>query len=202
MLIDKTAVIQDNVTLGKNVIVGPYSVIYSGTVLEDNVIIRSHCAIGTAPEILSDSSTTNLIIKEGTVVNSFVNINLGSSTETQIGKDCFIMNHSYIAHDCVIGDRSIVSSGVRVSGHSLIGSESYLGINSSIHQHSKIGDLCVIGANSFAKGTLQSGLIYVGNPALPIKINQIGFDRSNHTIDFQKKIIDKIRNTYPEFIAE
>ena len=42
------------------------------------------------------------------------------------------MNHSYIAHDCLIGDGSTIASGAKISGTVHVGKEVYLGTNSSV----------------------------------------------------------------------
>ena len=178
MSIHNTAVIEKGVEIGSGVSVGEYSVIYSGTTIKDNVKIGSHCSIGSEPEIINNELQSELIINENTTINSFVSINLGTRTNTEIGKDCFIMNHSYIAHDTLIGDGSLIASGVKISGSVNIGKEVYLGANSSVHQNSKLDDLCLLGANSFAKGSLLKGLIYAGVPAIPKKINIVGIERS------------------------
>lgn len=193
MSIHKTAIIHDNVEIGSNVSIGEYSIIYPGTLIKNNVKIGSHNSIGTKPESKFNKSQSNLTIDENTVVTDFVSINNGSTAETYIGKNCFIMNHSYIAHDVKIMDNSIITSGVRILGFVIIGKEVYLGANCTVHQNSLIGDLALIGANSFLKGEAYSGLVYVGIPAIPKKINEVGIERSSINNAEIQKILENAR---------
>ena len=98
------------------------------------------------------------------------------------------MNHSHIAHDCLIKKNSIISANVTLAGHVEIGKESFMGIESSAHQHTSVGDLTIVGANSFAKGDLGPCLKYVGNPAKPIGINEVGIKNSQLDYDYIEKL--------------
>ena len=88
------------------------------------------------------------------------------------------MNHSHIAHDCILMKNSIISANVTLAGNVEVGEESFLGIESSVHQNTKIGDLTILGANSFGKGNLGPCLKYIGNPAVPISINKYAINIS------------------------
>lgn len=195
MSIHNTAIVEKNVEIGSGVSIGEYSVIYSGTIIKDNVKIGSHCSIGTYPEIIDNKKNSKLIINENTTINSFVSINLGTKTNTEIGKSCYIMNHSYIAHDCLIGDGSTIASGAKISGTVHVGKEVYLGTNSSVHQNSNLDDLCLLGSNSFAKGNLLKGLIYVGVPAVPKKINIVGIERSKLDRDYLDRVFEEAKKS-------
>ena len=105
------------------------------------------------------------------------------------------MSHTFIAHDCLVGEKSVITSGVRVLGNVTIGREVYLGANSVVHQNCTVGDLSLLGANSLAKDILKSGIIYTGNPSAP-KINQIGFERSK----LDENLKDKIKQRAEEFL--
>ena len=61
-------------------------------------------------------------------------------------------------------------------------------MNASIHQHSKIGKCCLIGAGSFFKGETPSGITWGGVPAKPIKVNNIGIERSG-LLNNEKELI-------------
>lgn len=196
MLIDKTAIIHKDTEIGEGVSIGEYSVIHSGTIIKDNVKIGSHCSIGTDPEIINNDFKSGLVIKEHTLINNFVSINLGTKKNTEIGKECYIMSHTFIAHDCSVGEKSVITSGVRILGNTTIGREVYLGANSVVHQNCTVGDLSLLGANSLAKDTLKSGIIYAGNPSVPKKINQIGFEKSKLDGNFK----DKIKQQAEEFL--
>ena len=53
------------------------------------------------------------------------------------------MSHTFIAHDCLIGEKSVIL----FLGNATIGREVYLGANSVVHQNCTVGDLSLLGAN-------------------------------------------------------
>ena len=61
-----------------------------------------------------------LVINKNTTITDHVSINLGTDKDTFIG-ELHIMNHSYIAHDVEVGDRSIIAPGTKVLGRAVLG---------------------------------------------------------------------------------
>jgi len=82
--IHKSAVLADDVTLGKNVSIGANSVIESGVKLDDNVSIGAGCFIGK-----------NVSIGEGTTLWS----NISIYHEVVIGQACLIQANTVIGSD-------------------------------------------------------------------------------------------------------
>ena len=195
MNIHKTTIIHDGVELGSNIIIGEYTIIYSGTTIHDNVKIGSHCSIGSNPEIINNQVTLGLVINKNTTITDHVSINLGTDKDTFIGEGCYIMNHSYIAHDVEVGDRSIIAPGTKVLGRAVLGKEVYLGANSVVHQETVVGELTLLAAGSFCKGILDSCQIYAGSPAKPKKINQVGIQRSKINKEEIENLINNIDNS-------
>ncbi len=62
---------------------------------------------------------TTLEIGEGTVIREYATLNSGTnhSKKTVVGKDCFLMAYSHIAHDCQIGNDVIIANSVHMGGH-------------------------------------------------------------------------------------
>ena len=173
-----TVIIEEGAKIGDGVSIGHNTVIFSGVVIKDKVTIGSNCLIGSDPESKYNESIKGLIIHQNAIVTDFVSINLGTVRDTEIREDCYVMNNSYIAHDVILEPSVIITSSVNILGGSYIGEEAYIGVNSAVHQNSKIGKLTLLGANSYAKGELAAGLIYIGSPAVPLKINKLGIERS------------------------
>ena len=98
---------------------------------------RRHCSIGTDPEIINNEFKSRLVINEHTIINNFVSIT--GTKNTEIDKECYIMSHTFIAHDCLVGE-NCHHNGVRVLGNVTIGREVYLGANSVVHQNCTVGD--------------------------------------------------------------
>ena len=130
------------------------------------------------------------------MIRDFISINVGTESKTTLGHDCYIMSFSYIAHDVEIENSVTVASHVSILGSAIIQDEVFLGASSVVHQGALLKTLCMLGANSFGKGVLEEGLIYTGSPAVILKINEIGLQRSSK----KKNQIDLIRKTAEKLI--
>jgi len=167
--------IHKTVKIGKNVVINP------NVVIGDNCEISSFVSIGSPAEMPKEKTMNfSVTIEDNVRIREFVTIHSGHTRNTEIQEGVYIMNQSYIAHDCILKKNSIISANVTLAGHVEIGEEAFLGIASAVHQRSKVGDLTILGANSFAKGVLGPCLKYVGNPAVAISIN-------DHAINNTKK---------------
>ena len=170
--------------------IDPFVFIGKNVEILDYSKISSHTVIGSEPEMPGESgSNFTVLIGKYVTVREFVTIHAGFKKNTIIENDVYVMNHSHIAHDCYIKKNAIISAGVTLAGDVQIGEECFLGIESVVHQGSVIGDVTILGANSFAKGELLPCLKYVGNPAKPISINELGLLRSKkNKVELQKLV--------------
>ena len=188
--IDKTAYI------GKNVKIDPFVYIGPNVVIKDDVHISSFVSIGGLAEMpRKNPSSYSVEVEENVTIREFVTVHSGHTRNTILKKGVYIMNHSHIAHDCLIKNNSIISANVTLAGHVEIGEESFMGIESCAHQHTVVGDLTIVGSNSYAKGVLGPCLKYVGNPAKPIGINEVGIKNSKLSDEFLE-ILKKAATEY------
>ena len=182
--------IHKSAKIGENVKIDPFVFIGKNVEILDYSKISSHTVIGSEPEMPGESgSNFTVLIGKYVTVREFVSIDAGFKRNTIIEDDVYVMNHSHIAHDCYIKKNAIISAGVTLAGDVQIGEECFLGLESVVHQGSVIGDVTILGANSFAKGELLPCLKYVGNPAKPISINEVGLLRSKkNKVELQKLV--------------
>lgn len=157
--IHPTAIIGDNVTIEKDVYIGPY------------------CVIGFFPEYPNRSPLDpfgEVYIGRGTIIHGFVSIDSATEKDgvTRIGENCTLMKHSHVGHDAIIGDSVTLSCGAKVGRYSVLEDFVTMGLNSSCHQKSLIGYGCLIGANSFYKGHMEGVFkMYGGVPCREIGDN-------------------------------
>lgn len=156
--IHPTAIIGDNVTLGKNNYIGAY------------------CIIGAPAENKSlwGKTPDKVTIGDNNIITGLVTID-GGMDETVIGNGNFIMKHAHIGHDAVVGDDTIISCGAKIGGHAIIENFANIGLNATIHQRIIIPERCMIGASAFVgkKSILRAGYKYAGVPVREIGINSI-----------------------------
>ena len=121
-LIHPTALIHENAKLGKNVSIGPYTIIGSNCSIGDGTIIDSHCVIDGQTSIGSNchifpsvsiglipqdynfkGEETGVSIGNNNIFREFVTIHRATGQGlTKIGDNGFFMNYVHIAHNCNI----------------------------------------------------------------------------------------------------
>ena len=208
-IVDPSARLADDVTVGPFTIIGADVEIGAGTTVGPNVMISGPCTIGEGNRIhpfasLGDApqdmkyagEPTRLEIGDRNVIREYVTINRGTPADralTTVGNDNLLMAYCHIAHDCVIADHTVFANGASLGGHVLIGDYAILGGFAMIHQ------FCQVGAHSFcAMGSAVSKdvLPYVlvsGHPAHPHGINARGLARRP---GFTPERIKRIRGHY------
>ena len=129
-----------------------------------------------------------VFIGDNTEIKEFVVINKPTDKVTSIGKDCYIMSHVFIGHDCDIGDNVQLNPGCTVAGFVTLGDFTHIGMNASVHQRSVLGKCCMLGANSFFKGISPDGIVWGVVPATPLKVNTFGIERAIMSVEEKKSI--------------
>jgi sugar O-acyltransferase (sialic acid O-acetyltransferase NeuD family) len=125
-----------------------------------------------------------------TYVNSkaFVwhNVEIGENTfifeenvvqyKVKIGNNVILWSGNHIGHQTIIEDNCFISSHVVISGFCVIGSSSFLGVNSSFNDGVKFGKDSIIGNGTIIVRDTEPGSIYVGSPAKRIKSSYEAFN--------------------------
>tara|TARA_E500000331_G_C16669330_1_gene460463 strand:- start:55 stop:510 length:456 start_codon:yes stop_codon:yes gene_type:complete len=55
------------------------------------------------------------------------------------------MGYSHAAHDCQLGDRTILANGALLGGHVSLGSDVFVGGGAGLHQFTRVGEGAMIG---------------------------------------------------------
>ena len=212
-LIHPTAIVNENVRLGKNVKIGPYSIIEDNVFIDDNSIIGNYVticentqigkkctifhnsSIGEIPQDLKfDGERTKTIIGDRTVIREFVTINRGTKAlgETRIGNDCLLMAYVHIGHDCIIGNNVIMANMTTLGGHVSILDFASIGGGVLIHQFCKIGSHAFIGGGFRVVQDVPPYILAAKEPLKYQGINKIGLKRRG----YNQKIINQIKEIY------
>ena len=81
--------------------------------------------------------------------------------------------HSYVAHDCIIGDFVTFAPRVSCNGNVIIGDHAYIGTGAILKQGTsskplRIGAGAVIGMGAVVTKDVPAGETWIGNPARPM----------------------------------
>ena len=122
--IDAFTTIHKNVEIGEGTWIGSNVTIMDGARIGKNCHIFPGAVISAIPQDKKfQNEETVAIIGDGTTIRECVTINRGTSDKmkTVIGKNCWIMAYSHIAHDCIVGDNCIFSNNTTLAGHTIVG---------------------------------------------------------------------------------
>jgi UDP-N-acetylglucosamine acyltransferase len=217
-MIHKTAIIDSNANLNKNVQVGPYCVIGPNVEIGEDTIIQSHVnisgnvkigkgnkiypfvSINDPQDLKYNGESTNLIIGDNNKIREYVTINpgtIGGGGKTTIGNNCLFMISSHVAHDCNVGNNVIIANNVPLGGHAIIEDYVVIGGNSAVQQFTRIGKMAMIGGMT---GVLHDVIPYglsTGNRNSLQGLNLIGLRRAK----FENKDILELSEAYKEIFA-
>lgn len=192
-------VIEDDVVIGDNVQVGNNVYIAKGARIADGVKIYSSAQISIEPHDLGyKGDPTTCEIGEGTVIKELATLcratvgKVGSRSKTVVGKNCYIMNFSHVAHDNIIGDNVILTNSANCGGHVEIGNFVNVGALTGIHQFVKIGDYCMIGTCIKVVKDVPPYIMVSREPSRYIGLNKVGLRRRGFSAD----VIDNISKAY------
>lgn len=220
--IHPTAIIEDGAYIGKNVSVGPYSVIGKNVRLEDGVVIKSHVCIDGHTTIGKDTTvwpgavigtktqdlkyrgeTTYVVIGEKCEIRECVTINssCGEGTCVKVGNGCLIMAYCHIAHNCEIGNRVIMANGATLAGHVTIEDCAVIGGLSGIHQFSRVGCYAMVGGMSRVVCDVPPYTIGAGTPYHIGGLNLVGLKRHGFSLKTRNLLRRAFRYVYRENLS-
>jgi UDP-3-O-[3-hydroxymyristoyl] glucosamine N-acyltransferase len=162
--------------IGESCIIFPNVTLYRQAELGDEVIIHAGAVIGADGfgYILDEqgkhfkiNQVGKVIIENRVEVGANACIDRASMGTTLIKEGTKIDNLVQIAHNCTIGEHSIIVSQVGIAGSSTLGKYNVLAGQSGVADHVTLGDKVTLAAQSGAFRDIKSGEIYAGIPAGP-----------------------------------
>ena len=217
-LIDSRAIVDPSARLAEDVSVGPFSVIGanveigSGTTIGSHVVIKGpttigkdnsffqFCSIGEDPQDLKyHGEDSRLVIGDRNKFREFCTVHRGTDfdqSETRIGDDNLIMAYVHIAHDCVVGNHIIFSNGTSLAGHVIVDDYAVLSGFTLVHQFSRIGAHAFTGMGSWVNRDIPPYVIASGNYVRAISINKEGLKRR----DFSSEAINALRQSFKRLV--
>jgi UDP-N-acetylglucosamine acyltransferase len=164
-MIHPTAIIHPNAKVSASVKVGPYSVIDEDVELGADCILGPHVyitgrttigvrnrfhagsVIGDAPQDLKYANEhTGLRIGDDNIFREHVGVHRSNklTEDTVIGSNCFFMQDAHIGHNCVIGNHVIIASGAVLGGHVTVFDRAFISGVCGVHQFVRVGTLSLM----------------------------------------------------------
>lgn len=179
-LVDPSAQLDASVAVGPYAVIGPDVRIGAGTTVGAHCVIEGHTTIGADNRIFQFASLgaqpqdkkyadepTRLVIGDRNTIREFCTFNTGTVQDqglTQIGSDNWIMAYVHIAHDCVVGNHTVLANNATLAGHVKVGDHAILGGLTGVHQFTQIGAHVMAGFASHISQDVPPFMLVDGNP--------------------------------------
>ncbi|MCW5589867.1 MAG: acyl-ACP--UDP-N-acetylglucosamine O-acyltransferase [Legionellales bacterium] len=205
-IIDPSAQLAENVSVGPWTYIGPDVEIGEGTCIHSHVVIKGPTRIGCDNEIFQFASIgevtqdkkyegeiTRLEIGDRNIFRESVTIHRGTAGGgyvTRIGDDNLLMAYVHIAHDCQVGSHSVFSNNASLAGHVIVDDFVVLGGFSGVHQFCRVGAHSFLAMSAMVNKDVPPFVKVSGYYAEPFGLNAVGLQRrgySNETIAHLKR---------------
>jgi UDP-N-acetylglucosamine acyltransferase len=175
------AVIGPQVKIGAGSVVGPYAVIEGDTTIGARNHIFQFASIGAEPQDLKyRGEPSRLEIGDDNRIREFTTIHRGTEGGgmlTRIGSGVLLMNYVHIAHDCRVGDHSIIANSTELAGHCVLDDWVVTAGMCGVHQFSHIGAHAFVAAGSKIAQDVPPYAMVAGDRARLVGVNTTGLER-------------------------
>lgn len=172
-------VIGDNVTIGEKCTLFPNVTVYQGCQLGNHVTIHAGSVIGAdgfgfAPNTEGYDKIPQIgivVIKDNVEIGANTCIDRSTMGQTVIHRGVKLDNLIQVAHNCEIGENTVMSAQVGMAGSTKIGSWCMVGGQAGFSGHIHVADKTFVGAQCGVIGnTKGDGEQLIGSPAVNPKL--------------------------------
>lgn len=217
MKIHPQAVVSPQADIGRDVVIGPYCVVEDhvrigdGCVLENSVVIKRHTTLGPRNHVFDGAilggipqharitdEPGELVIGAGNTIREHATIHraLHAGTATRVGDNNFLMINVHIAHDCAIGDATIMANNVMLAGHVTVEDRAYLSGATAVHQFCRIGTLAMVGGQAHLVKDVPPYVVVDGLSSRVVGLNRVGLRRNGFTAEEMSQLKEAYRVLY------
>lgn len=173
------AYVGDNVEIGEGCTINPHVTIYHGCKIGNRVTIHSGAVIGAdgfgfAPNTDKYDKIPqigNVIIEDDVEIGANTCVDRSTMGSTVLHKGVKLDNLVQIAHNCEVGENTVMSAQVGLAGSTKIGSWCMAGGQAGFAGHIHVADKTFVGAQCGVIGdTKGNGEQLIGSPAMDPKV--------------------------------
>jgi UDP-3-O-[3-hydroxymyristoyl] glucosamine N-acyltransferase len=171
-------VIYRDVKIGKNFFAHAHVSIRENCAIGNNVQLHNGVVIGSdgfgfakddAGDWYKIPQIGRVVIEDDVEIQANSCIDRASLGETRIGRNTKMDNLSHVAHNCIVGENSMLCAQVGLAGSTEIGENVILAGQVGVAGHCKIGDGVIVTAQSGTHGDIPPGSMVSGSPAFDHK---------------------------------
>ena len=185
-VIGEFCVIEQDVVLGAQCILEPYVYVKRWTTLGKRNQISAGTVLGTDPlDKNFKGDRSYLKIGNDNKVREHFTISRGTAPEstTVIGDENYFMTSGHIAHNCKIGNQTVIASCSLIAGYVEVEDQAFVSGNVVVHQYCKVGRLAMVGGGVRVNVDVPPYFLYAGLYSTPTGLNRVGLRRAGFASD-------------------
>ncbi len=181
--IGEFCVVESDVVIGAGCLLEPYVYVKRWTTLGERNEISAGTVLGTDPLDKNFSGARSYLrIGNANKIREHYTISRGTAPEsvTEIGDGNYIMTSGHIAHNCRVGNNTVICSCALIAGYVEVENEAFISGGVVVHQYSKIGRLAMIGGNTRINSDVPPFFLYAGYNVQAKGLNLVGLKRAGY----------------------
>lgn len=181
VIIADFCVIEQDVAIGAECRLEPHVYVKRWTTMGKRNEISAGTVLGTDPlDKNFGGARSYLRIGNGNKIREHFTISRGTAAEsvTEIGDDNYIMTSGHIAHNCRIGNGTVIASCALVAGYADVQDQAFISGGVLIHQFSKVGRLAMVSGNTRVNLDAPPFFTYSGVYVEAKGLNLVGLRRA------------------------
>jgi UDP-3-O-[3-hydroxymyristoyl] glucosamine N-acyltransferase len=164
--------------IGSNCLIFAGARLYHDTIVGNDTTIHSGVVIGSdgfgfAPKegggYIKVSQIGNVIIEDNVEIGSNTTIDRATIGSTIIRQGVKLDNLIMIAHNCEIGENTVIAAQTGISGSTKVGKNCMIGGQAGLAGHIKIGDNVKIQAQAGIPSDIKDNEVVMGSPAINLR---------------------------------
>jgi UDP-3-O-[3-hydroxymyristoyl] glucosamine N-acyltransferase len=207
--------IDDDVEIGKNVVLHSFVTIYRGAQIGNDFFAHSHCVVREDCRIGNRVVLQNgvvvgtdgfgfardaqghwhkilqvgrVVLEDDVEIQANSAIDRGAVSDTRIGRGTKVDNLVQVGHACTVGEDTILCGQVGLAGTTHIGNKCILAGQSASAGHLTIHDGAILTAQSAVNSDIPAGAIYSGSPGFDNKEWRRSVAVFNRLPDLQREV--------------
>jgi UDP-N-acetylglucosamine acyltransferase len=190
------ATIGCHVRVGRETSIGPHAVVEGRTSLGERNRIFQFASVGARPQDLKyRGEASRLEIGDDNIIREFTSISPGTEAGgmlTRIGNQNLFMVNSHVAHDCIIGNRTVLANAASIGGQVVMEDHVIVGGLAGVHQFVRLGESAILGAGTMASMDVPPFCNATGDRARLHGLNLVGLRRRG----FAPALIQSLKRAY------
>lgn len=153
---------------------------------------------GVPQDLKFRGEKTYAYIGNGTSIHECATVNRGTAStgKTIVGENCLIMAYCHVAHDCVLGNRVIMSNASQIAGEVHIDDAAVIGGGSLIHQFCHLGRNIMLQGGALVNKDIPPFVKAAREPISYVGLNTIGMHRNGFSDEDIAAIAEVYRYLY------